>query len=109
MNRGQDSIYIAGTENYDKPKRTSVAKSLASIKPGNFILMLQHIPTQWKDMVPSKINEVYGSKDTVLVAPQLTFSGHTHAGQVEVLGIRPTMVCMSVKVASSLRLPDWVA
>ena len=46
--RGQDSIYIAGTENYDKPKRTSVAKSLASIKPGNFILMLQHIPTQWK-------------------------------------------------------------
>lgn len=89
--RGQDSIYIAGTENYDKPKRTSVAKSLASIKPGNFILMLQHIPTQWKDMVPSKINEVYGSKDTVLVAPQLTFSGHTHAGQVEVLGIRPTM------------------
>lgn len=91
LHRGQDSIYIAGTENYDKPKRTSVAKSLASIKPGNFILMLQHIPTQWKDMVPSKINEVYGSKDTVLVAPQLTFSGHTHAGQVEVLGIRPTM------------------
>ena len=25
------------------------------------------------------------------MAPQLTFSGHTHAGQVEVLGIRPTM------------------
>ena len=91
IHHGQDSIYLAGTENYDKPKRTSVAKSLYGIQPGNFILMLQHIPTQWKEMVPSKINEVYGSKDSVLVAPQLTLSGHTHAGQVEVLGLRPTM------------------
>lgn len=91
IRRGQDSIYLAGTENYDKPKRTSVAKALYGIRPGNFILMLQHIPTQWKEMTPSTINEKYGSKDSVLVAPQLTLSGHTHAGQVEVLGLRPTM------------------
>ena len=91
VRRGLDSIYLAGTENYDKPKRTSVAKALYGIKPGNFVLMLQHIPTQWKDMTPSRINQVYGSKDSVLVAPQLTLSGHTHAGQVEVLGLRPTM------------------
>lgn len=91
IRRGQDSIYIAGTENYDKPKRTSVAKALYGIRPGNFILMLQHIPTQWKKMTPSTINEEYGSKDSVLVAPQLTLSGHTHAGQIEVLGLRPTM------------------
>jgi len=91
IRRGQDSIYLAGTENYDKPKRTSVAKALYGIKSGNFVLMLQHIPTQWKDMTPSRINQVYGSKDSVLVAPQLTLSGHTHAGQVEVLGLRPTM------------------
>lgn len=91
VRRGNDSIYVAGTENYDKPKRTSVSKALYGIKPGNFVLMLQHIPTQWKEMVPSLINETYGSKDTVLVAPQLTLSGHTHAGQVEVLGLRPTM------------------
>lgn len=91
VRRGQDSIYLAGTENYDKPKRTNVAKALYGIKPGNFVLMLQHIPTQWKDMTPSRINQVYGSKDSVLVAPQFTLSGHTHAGQVEVLGLRPTM------------------
>lgn len=91
VRRGTDSLYLAGTENYDKPKRTSVAKALYGIKPGNFVLMLQHIPTQWKKMTPSTINEEYGSKDSVLVAPQLTLSGHTHAGQVEVLGLRPTM------------------
>ena len=91
VRRGQDSIYLAGTENYDRPKHTSVAKALYGIKPGNFVLMLQHIPTQWKKMTPSTINEEYGGKDTVLVAPQLTLSGHTHAGQVEVLGLRPTM------------------
>ena len=91
IRRGQDSIYLAGTENYDRPKRTSVAKALYGIRPGSFVLMLQHIPKQWKYMTPSRINEVFGSKDSVLVAPQLTLSGHTHAGQVEVLGLRPTM------------------
>ena len=91
IRRGKDSIYVAGTENYDKPKRTSVSKALYGIKPGNFVLMLQHIPTQWKEMTPSLINETYGSPDTVLVAPQLTLSGHTHGGQVEVLGLRPTL------------------
>ena len=53
--------------------------------------MLQHIPTQWKEMLPSTINEMHGSRDSVLVAPQFTLSGHTHAGQVSVLGFRPTM------------------
>ena len=91
VRRGRDSIYVAGTENYDKPKRTSVVKALYGIRPGNFVLMLQHIPTQWKKMTPSTINEEYGSRDSVLVAPQLTLSGHTHAGQIEVLGLRPTM------------------
>ena len=91
IRRGRDSIYLAGTENYDNPKHASVSKALYGIRPGNFILMLQHIPTQWKDMTPSTINQVYGSRDTVLVAPQLTLSGHTHAGQVEVLGLRPTL------------------
>lgn len=91
VHRGKDSIYVVGTENYDKPKHTEVARSLYGIKPGNFILMLQHIPTQWEDMVPSRINTVYGSPDSVLVAPQLTLSGHTHGGQVSVLGLRPTL------------------
>lgn len=91
LHRGGDSIYVAGTENYDKPKRTQVARSLYGIKPGRFVLMLQHIPKQWKEMWPSTINEEHGSKDSVLVAPQLTLSGHTHAGQISILGIRLTM------------------
>lgn len=91
LHRDADSIYVAGTENYDKPKRTQVAKSLYGIKPGQFVLMLQHIPTQWREMWPSTINEEHGSKDSVLVAPQLTLSGHTHAGQVSILGVRPSI------------------
>ena len=51
IHRGNDSIYVAGTENYEKPYRS----------------------------------------DIVQVAPQLTLSGHTHAGQVSVLGLRPSM------------------
>ena len=91
LHRGGDSIYVAGTENYDKPKRTQVARSLYGIRPGHFVLMLQHIPTQWREMWPSTINEKHGSKDSVLVAPQLTLSGHTHAGQIRVLGLRPSL------------------
>lgn len=91
LHRGGDSIYVAGTENYNKPKRTNVAKALYGIRKGQFVLMLQHIPTQWKETWPSTINMEHGSKDTVLVAPQLTLSGHTHAGQISVLGLRPTM------------------
>ena len=68
-----------------------MAQALYGIKKGQFVLMLQHIPEMWKDMAPSRINEKYGSKDSVLVAPQLTLSGHTHAGQVSVFGLRRTL------------------
>lgn len=91
LHRGKDSIYVAGTENFKKPSRAEVAQALYGIRKGQFVLMLQHIPEMWKDMTPSRINEIYGSKDSVLVAPQLTLSGHTHAGQVSVLGLRPSM------------------
>ena len=100
VHRGADSIYVAGTENYDKPKRTNVRKALYGIRPGSFVLMLQHMPKQWRETWPSTINkekdedgDVIGPdrKDSLVVAPQLTLSGHTHAGQVSVLGLRPSM------------------
>lgn len=91
IRRGGDSIFVAGTENYKKPDRSQVAKALYGIKKGNFILMLQHIPKQWRETWPSTINVMHGSKDSVLVAPQLTLSGHTHGGQISVLGLRPSM------------------
>lgn len=89
--RGKDSIFVAGTENYEKPDHANIAKALYGIRQGSFVLMLQHIPKQWRETWPSNINKIHGSKDTVLVAPRLTLSGHTHAGQVSFLGIRPTM------------------
>lgn len=120
LHRGADSIYVAGTENYDKPKRTCVSKALYGIKPGQFVLMLQHMPKQWRETWPSIINDreakerlsrgwfswgnstdevsekttkgaVGLQKDTLLVSPQLTLSGHTHGGQISFLGIRPSM------------------
>lgn len=100
VHRGADSIYVAGTENYDKPKRTNVRKALYGIRPGSFVLMLQHIPKQWRETWPSTINkekdedgDVIGPdrKDSLVVAPQLTLSGHTHAGQISILGLRPSM------------------
>ncbi len=91
VKRGKDSIFVAGTENFEKPAHSNIARSLYGIKKGSFVLMLQHIPKQWEETLPSNINEKHGSKDTVLVSPQLTLSGHTHAGQVSFLGLRPTM------------------
>ena len=87
IHRGNDSIYVAGTENYEKPYRSDIGKALYGIKPGSFVMMLQHMPKQWSKTLPSAI----AGNDSVKVAPQLTLSGHTHAGQVSVLGVRPSM------------------
>lgn len=92
LHRGKDSIYVAGTENFKKPSRAEVARALYGIKKGQFVLMLQHIPEMWKDTTPSRINEKYGSKDSVLVAPQLTLSGHTHAGMCFCSRLAPVYV-----------------
>ncbi len=89
VRRDGDSIYVAGTENYDKPKRADVAKAMQGIKPGNFVLMLQHNPKQWAETLPSSLRR-QGMK-VKIVSPQLTLSGHTHAGQVSFFGLRPSM------------------
>ncbi len=91
VRHGKDSIFVAGTGNYEKPEKSNVARAMYGIGKGNFVLMLQHNPKQWEETWPSQINEMHGARDTVLVSPQLTLSGHTHAGQVSFLGLRPTM------------------
>lgn len=90
ISRGADSIFLAGTGNYEKPEDANVPKALRGIKPGSFVLMLQHNPKQWRETLPSAINKGRGEGER-LVAPQLTLSGHTHAGQISVLGLRPTL------------------
>ena len=74
-------IYLAGEENDGKPPfpaRGNQSKTLKGIPDSAFVVLLQHDPSAWKrDILPhSKV--------------QLTLSGHTHGGQMQILGWRPT-------------------
>ena len=91
IHRGGDSIWLAGTANYDRPRHTDVRKALSGIPRGAFVVMLQHIPKQWRTTWPDSIQHVWARKGEHLVAPRLTLSGHTHGGQIRLLGLRPSM------------------
>uniref|UniRef100_A0AB33JDP2 Metallophosphoesterase n=1 Tax=Prevotella sp. GTC17262 TaxID=3236797 RepID=A0AB33JDP2_9BACT len=79
--RGQDSIVIAGTENDGRapfPQHADYIKALYGVGKKAFVVMLQHDPSAWdRHILP-------------LTSARLTLSGHTHAGQVSLLGFRPT-------------------
>ena len=85
IHRDSDSIVVAGMENWGlaerMPKNGDVKKTLNS----QFILMLQHDPTCWREKILPECNA------------QLTLSGHTHGGQFSLFGWSP--------VAMSYR--DW--
>lgn len=82
VHRGADSIYVAGTENYDKPKRTNVRKALYRIRPGSFVLMLQHMPKQWRETWPSTINKEK-DEDGDVIGRQEGFAGRSTAAYAE--------------------------
>ena len=92
IRRDSDSIVVAGMENWGTvkrmPRRGDVAKTLAGLKIDNrstltanrhvsFILMLQHDPTAWRELILPQCHA------------QLTLSGHTHGGQANVFGFSP--------------------
>ena len=80
VRRGADSIVVAGMENDGDrhfPKRGDIGKTLAGVRPGAFILMLQHDPSSWRRTILPKS------------AAQLTLSGHTHVGQLKIFGWSP--------------------
>lgn len=83
IRRNADSLVIAGEENGGRkpsPKFADLEKSLHGVGKGAFIVMLQHDPNVWQEkIVPDS-------------RAQLTLSGHTHAGQVSVFGLRFTQL-----------------
>ena len=107
VRRDSDSIIIAGMENWGTtkrmPRKGDVKKTLAGIETANshhpspttqhptpnthhpFILMLQHDPTCWREKILPECSA------------QLTLSGHTHGGQISLLGWSPV----------AMRYPEW--
>ncbi len=90
IHRDSDSIIIAGMENWGTvkrmPRKGDVAKTLAglnlpsSVTNNPFILMLQHDPTAWRELILPQCHA------------QLTLSGHTHGGQANVFGFSPAAI-----------------
>ena len=86
LRRGSDSIVIAGIENDGVKKgirRSDVKQSLAGVDDGAFIIMLAHDPSIWREKVLPESTA------------QLTFSGHTHGGQVRLFGFSPASMMYS--------------
>lgn len=75
------SIVIAGMENDGDGKRFpmkgDLPKTLCGVNDTDFVVMLQHDPTHWRDKI------LKGSH------AQLTLSGHTHASQFMLFGWSP--------------------
>ncbi len=83
IQRGRDSIVIAGEGNDGEPpypNHSNIKKTLAGIDNKAFVILLQHDPSSWKRTILPKSNV------------QLTLSGHTHGGQMNIFGFRPTML-----------------
>lgn len=88
IKRGKDSLFIAGEEweakeADDTTNYVNRVKTYAGIPLQAFVITLQHNPLYWEEHL------VHGQGIPV---PQLTLSGHTHAGQISLFGMRPTML-----------------
>lgn len=79
----KESIYVCGTENDGRPpfpNYSNYRKAMQGIEPNSFVIMLQHDPSAWKRSILPK------------TTAQLTLSGHTHGGQMQIFGWRPTSI-----------------
>ena len=79
----KESIYVCGTENDGRPpfpNYSNYRKAMQGIGPNSFVIMLQHDPSAWKRSILPK------------TTAQLTLSGHTHGGQMQFFGWRPTNI-----------------
>ena len=77
----KDSIIIAGEGNCGTgrfPDWSNIKKTMRGVKKNDFVILLQHDPMTWKSRILPNSNAA------------LTLSGHTHGGQINIFGLRPT-------------------
>lgn len=91
LHRGNDSIALIGVENIGDPP-FPVYGDLDAAYPGDladpvFKVLMSHNPAHW-------VNDIEDAPDKNI---PLTLAGHTHAMQIELLGMSP----------ASLRYPTW--
>ncbi|MFN8257030.1 MAG: metallophosphoesterase [Bacteroidales bacterium] len=71
----RDTVYIAGTENWGikkrYPKKADLKKTLKNVNFEKPVLLLSHDPEFWRHFIKDNNNKT-----------DITFSGHTHGGQV---------------------------
>ena len=82
LRRGGDSIFIAGMENDGEgrfPPLGNVKDALEGVPYNSFLVMVEHDPTSWRRKILPECHA------------QLTLSGHTHGGQLSLLGLSPAM------------------
>lgn len=81
ITQGGSAIWLAGEENDGQPPfptHADLDKTLNGIPDSAFTIFLQHDPSAWRrSILPNS-------------RAQLTLSGHTHGGQMQILGWRPT-------------------
>ena len=86
INRGsrkEGRLVFAGMENYsmkDSTQRADLKLTLAGIDPADCVILLQHDPSAWQQLILPEANV------------PLTRSGHTHGGQLSFFGLRATRV-----------------
>ncbi|MEG1587055.1 MAG: metallophosphoesterase [Bacteroidales bacterium] len=81
LKRGTDSIAIIGVENWGEKRfgqQGNLAKAMQGIPDSVFSLLLSHNPVHWKSEVIPQSNI------------ELTFSGHTHAMQLQIGDYSPS-------------------
>ena len=99
INCGEDSIYLAGVENWGDPpfpQYADLEKALEGINPGEFTILMTHDPAHWQE-------QVVGQRDIAL-----TFSGHTHGMQwgIKIAGIPFSVAWLTRKHWGGLYHPE---
>ena len=83
IRRDSASIVMAGMENDGEgrfPELGNVNAALAGIRRDEFVIMLEHDPTSWRRKILPHCHA------------QLTLSGHTHGGQIQLFGWSPAQL-----------------